>query len=176
MNEKTAAMPLSSLRWIDPTELRANDYNPNHVAPAEMRLLKLSIMEDGWTQPIVARSNGEIVDGFHRWTLGSSDRDVMALTDGLVPVVAVSDEKSEAQQRMSTIRHNRARGSHAVVKMADIVVELIDAGMSPDEVQRRLGMEYEEVDRLHDRGAMPKRAAAEAFGQAWEPTVKGEEE
>lgn len=165
-------MPLATVEWVDPATLRANDYNPNHVAPPEMRLLKLSIVEDGWTQPIVARADGEIVDGFHRWTLGSKDADVRALTGGMVPVVRIRESTDQAQQRMATIRHNRARGSHAVVRMADIVVDLMDGhGLTLEEVQRRLGMEFEEVDRLHDRGAMPKRGGTGEFGQAWVPTA-----
>lgn len=172
---KIASMPLSRLVWIDPAELRANDYNPNHVAPPEMRLLKLSIIEDGWTQPIVARPDGEIVDGFHRWSLGSKDPDVRALTGGKVPVVYLDESLSPAQQRMATIRHNRARGSHSVVRMADIVTDLLDEhGLEIDEVERRLGMEFEEVDRLHDRGAMPKRGGQDGFGQAWAPAEKGD--
>ena len=163
--------PLSDVRWVDPTTLHANDYNPNNVFPVEMRLLKTSILEDGWTQPIVARTDGEIVDGFHRWTLGSTDADIQAISGGLVPVVRINDDRSKADQRMSTIRHNRARGSHHVVKMADIVCTLInDEGVSEEEVQKRLGMDEEEVIRLLDHGNMLRRGAAEKFSKAWVPS------
>ena len=148
--------------------LHANNYNPNHVAPDEMALLRLSILEDGWTQPIVARPDGEIVDGFHRWTT-SADRDVHLMTGGLVPVVFLRDVGAD-QQRMSTIRHNRARGTHAVLRMADIVRDLHDnQGVSREEVCRRLGMEDEEFERLYDAGGMTERGSGAEFNAGWVP-------
>lgn len=161
--------PLDEVQWVDPTTLKANSYNPNKVAPPELRLLKISIMEDGWTQPIVARPDGEIIDGFHRWTLASKDAEVAALTGGLVPVVRVATA-GPSHQMMSTIRHNRARGTHAVLRMADIVRELKDKERLPDaEIMRRLGMEDEEVERLYDTSGMRQRGRAAAFNAGWVP-------
>ncbi len=163
--------PVSHVQWVDRDTLRANDYNPNRVAPPELDLLKRSILEDGWTQPIVIRDGGEIVDGFHRW-LVSDDPEVRALTGGLVPVVPLRAEVDPVHQRMSTIRHNRARGTHAIARMADIVAELVEAGALTDAVAReRLGMEAEEVHRLAERGDMRQRAGRDEvrFDPAWIP-------
>lgn len=163
-------MPINNVEWKNRDDLHANNYNPNHVAPPELRLLKISIMEDGWTQPIVIRPDGEIVDGFHRW-LVSDDPEVRELTGGNVPVV-VLDVKSGDHQMMSTIRHNRARGSHGVLPMAEIVRRLIDdEGMSRKGVMNLLQMEDEEVERLYDRGGMVKRGRAEDFGNSWVPDL-----
>lgn len=172
----TYGQPVDGVRWVSRDTLVANDYNPNHVAPVEMALLRLSILEDGWTQPIVVREIGkdryEIVDGFHRWTI-SGDPDVAGMTDGEVPVVLLR-RASRDHQRMSTIRHNRARGTHAVVKMADIVRTLHDDdGLSFEEIERRLGMEAEEVERLYDNADMRARGGAEDFGRGWEPGEAG---
>lgn len=161
--------PLSRVEWVDPQELRANNYNPNHVAPPEMRLLKLSIMENGWTQPIVAHPDGEIIDGFHRWTLASKDKDVRALTGGLAPVVRIHDAGAD-MSRLATIRHNRARGNHYVVRMSEIVHDLVDLGMTDDEIQVRLGMDKEEVKRLIQRGNSLERNAGTEFNKGWVPT------
>ena len=159
-------MPISNVQWVERDTLKANDYNPNKMAKTELGLLKVSIMEDGWTQPIVARLDGEIVDGFHRWTV-SADKDVAALTGGLVPVVFIK-EIDPARQRMATIRHNRARGQHYVMSMADIVAELVEEHeVEPAELQKRLGMEKEEVVRLLDRGQMVKRAGNDDYKPAW---------
>lgn len=158
--------PVNTVEWVDPKTLRANDYNPNHVAPPEMALLKLSIMENGWTQPIVARTDGEIVDGFHRYSLGLRDSDIRGLTGGLVPVVRLNSDP--VTQRMATIRHNRARGTHAVVKMADIVEGLTDLGETNESIAKRLGMESEEVARLRMRGGMASRGGKE-FNSGWVP-------
>ena len=172
------AQPISQVIWINRDLLRANDYNPNHVAPPELRLLATSIREDGWTQPIVVReaeeeADGtcyEIVDGFHRWTVSGRFADVKAMTDGFVPCVIVTPDP--AHQRMSTIRHNRARGKHHVVKMADIVDTLKAEGLSDAEMRERLGMEQDEVERLAQRGSMIERGAADEFGDSWRPAEK----
>lgn len=161
--------PISTVTWIDPKTLRANDYNPNHVAPPELELLKLSILEDGWTQPIVARPDGEVVDGFHRYTLGLKDADIRAASGGLVPVVFLRPNDA-AHQMMSTIRHNRARGTHGVLKMAEIVRTLArDLKVPEADIMKRLGMEDEEVERLLDTGGMIKRGAGTVFANGWQP-------
>lgn len=162
--------PLSRVEWVPREALSANDWNPNKAAPPEQRLLKTSILENGWTQPIVAREHDggdrlEIVDGYHRW-LTSADREVYALTDGKVPIVRLP-ECPEDLAMMSTVRHNRARGTHHVLGMADIVARLLDSGLSRQEMGRRLGMDAEEVDRLADRGQMTKRGAAADFNTGW---------
>ena len=163
--------PVSRVQWVPRDTLHANDYNPNKVAPPEMKLLATSILEDGWTQPIVAREDSEIVDGFHRWTVSGYDT-VSQLTrtpEGsiLVPVVRITPDP--AHQRMSTIRHNRARGSHHVLRMADIVIELVEMGLTEREIGQRLSMEPEEVMRLLERGQVMKHAAAEGMTEAWRP-------
>jgi len=167
--KKGSPQPVDSVKWTDRGNLRANGYNPNHVPPIELDLLALSIIEDGWTQPIVARSDGEIVDGFHRWTV-SARPDVSALTGGLVPVVFL--DKSLADQMLSTIRHNRARGIHGVRPMAEIVRQLVDQhGLTSGALEERLGMESEEVERLYDSAGMPERVAREKkeFSPGWIP-------
>lgn len=160
--------PLDAVRWVDPTTLHANDYNPNKVFPPEMELLKTSILEDGWTQPIVALESGEVVDGFHRWTLGRTDPDIRAKSGGLVPVVFIAP-KDRASQMMSTVRHNRARGAHGVLRMSDIVRAIQASGLTDEEIQRRLGMEQEEIDRLVDARGNAEAVGKDSFGKGWVP-------
>jgi len=169
--------PVESVQWVHRERLQSNSYNPNHVAPPELRLLKLSILEDGWTQPIVVRPLTddkagplEIVDGFHRWTV-AGDPDVERMTNGLVPVV-ILQPTDIAHQRMSTIRHNRARGTHNVLRMAEIVNDMLEEGVSKEDVMRRLEMEDEEVERLADRGDKLKRSARDTFNNGWVPGAK----
>ena len=159
--------PLARVEWVDRATLRANDYNPNAMASPERHLLRQSILEDGWTQPIVARSDGEIVDGFHRW-LTSADPDIAALTGGLVPVVRLDTDP--ATQRMATIRHNRARGTHGVVRMTEIVRDLAEThDLDHAEIGTRLGMEGEEIERLLITGGA-LNWAGDDFTAAWNPT------
>lgn len=160
--------PLAHLQWVPPGSLRANDYNPNRVFSPELELLRLSLAEDGWTQPIVARHDGEIVDGFHRWTL--SQRFPELQVDGCVPVVFLEEKTSKEQQIMSTVRHNRARGQHGILKMSDIARSLVESGLEEAEICRRLGMEQEELDRLTDVRPSPQAAGKDSFGLGWVPT------
>lgn len=161
--------PVSRVQWVPRGTLKANHYNPNSVAPPELALLKLSILEDGWTQPIVCLPDCTIVDGFHRWTV-SADPKIRALTGGLVPVVVV--DADPVHRMASTIRHNRARGTHAVLKMADIVRSMAEQGVPDEQIIARLGMDDEELERLKDRSGMPVRGTkgVKSFGKAWIPS------
>lgn len=160
--------PLDNVEWVSRGELFSNNYNPNRVAPPELKLLKISILENGWTQPIVAAPNGQIIDGFHRWTV-SGHKEIFELTGGLVPVVRV--QAAEGKEMMATIRHNRARGTHDVRLMANIVRSLKDdKNWTDEQIEDLLQMEPEEIDRLYDSSGSPKRGGAEDFGKGWVPT------
>ena len=165
--------PIDKIKWLDRNKLKPNNYNPNMVAPPELKLLKISILEDGWTQPIVVNSDMTIVDGFHRWTL-SKDKDIAKLTDSKVPVV-IMEPQDTSHQMMSTIRHNRARGTHAVLKMSDIVDTLQKEGLNQKEIEERLQMEDEEVLRLLNRKGLPTQVVddGEILGKAWVPRKNG---
>jgi ParB-like chromosome segregation protein Spo0J len=176
--EDIEKQPVSHVTWLHRSLLLPNDYNPNHVAPPELELLIISILEDGWTQPIVIlpsdREEGkfDIVDGFHRYKV-SGDPRLMERTQGYVPTVQVKADP--VHRKMSTIRHNRARGTHGVLPMATIVQSVLADGTSKEDVMSRLQMEQEEVDRLTDRAGMPDQVARDyrdSFGTAWEPTDK----
>ncbi len=163
--------PVSQVRWVPRDRLVGNAYNPNHVAPPELELLIVSILEDGWTSAIVTLPEADgkfvIVDGFHRWTV-SADPRVAGLTGGLVPTVQV--RLDPVHRMMSTIRHNRARGTHGVLRMADIVRRMVDEGVPERTIQKRLGMEREEVQRLVNRAGMPTQVGrGRGLNKAWVP-------
>jgi len=166
--------PISHIEWVRTDALQRNNYNPNTQAPPEARLLKISLLEDGWTQPVVVFDDGSggkpvIVDGEHRWRVASTDAEVGAMTGGLVPIVRI--RKDRAALMMSTIRHNRARGNHTVKAMADIVRELLEKGTPTEDIQFLMQMEAEEVDRLADRAGLPTRVArgGDTFSKGWVP-------
>lgn len=162
---KCNAQPVSRVRWIDRSELSANDYNPNHVARPELLLLEHSILVDGWTQPIVILPDLTIVDGFHRWTVAGWPK-LRDRYGGYVPVAEV--DADPLHRMMTTIRHNRARGTHGVLPMAEIVRIMDAAGVAHEAIQTGLGMEDEEITRLLDRAGTPDNAGT-GFGSAWEP-------
>lgn len=161
-------MPLESLQWIHRTALTPNLYNPNSVAPPELTLLKTSILEDGWTQPIVANADMSIVDGFHRYTV-SGHPEIYALTDGMVPVV-ILEAKDADHKMMSTIRHNRARGRHGILEMGRIVAQLVADDVSIEDIMKRLSMEREEVLRLtNTQGVMGHPDIEKPYSKSWKP-------
>lgn len=161
--------PLNNIVWRHRDTLNPNDYNPNKVAPPELKLLKVSILEDGWTQPIVVHEDLTIVDGFHRWTV-SGHKEIYSLTDGMVPTVMIKS-KSLSGRQMATIRHNRARGTHGVLEMSDIIVQMVNDGVTGEEIMQRLMMEKEEVVRLLYRAGIPKSEVfkEKEFSKSWTP-------
>jgi ParB-like chromosome segregation protein Spo0J len=164
----TASHPVSNVRWVDSHLVVANDYNPNSVAPPEMRLLKLSIEQDGFTQPIVTWYDDdqqcyEVVDGFHRHLVGKE------LGMSQLPVVVVNDSRTNRSDRIaSTIRHNRARGKHAVTAMSDIVQELARRNWSDNKIAKDLGMDADEVLRLKQISGLAEMFGDQEFSEAWE--------
>ena len=144
---KIEEMPISNIQWVDVTKLKANDYNPNVVFSKEMELLKLSILKNGWIQPILVTHEYVIIDGFHRASLAKADKKVNALTGGKVPVVIM--ELNEPERMLLTIRINRAKGSHVAIKMSDLIKKVVnDYGMPIEEICRQIGATKDEVELL----------------------------
>nr|DAK15108.1 MAG TPA: chromosome partitioning protein [Caudoviricetes sp.] len=142
--------PVYTVRAVPIEQIHANAYNPNAVAPPEMKLLYKSILEDGYTMPIVCYKlddeNYEIVDGYHRYTIMKTHKDIFERENGKLPVVVI--DKPIEQRMASTIRHNRARGSHSIELMTNIVAELVDSGMSDAWIMKNIGMDADELLRL----------------------------
>ena len=146
--ENKLTMPLSTLHWVERVKLRANDYNPNRVSKENLDLLVRSILSNGWTLPIVCRPDYTIIDGFHRWTV-SGEEPLKSELKGMVPVVIVR-HADEAGDVFGTVTHNRARGTHLLEPMKNIVRKLLGQGKTVKEIAKELGMRHEEVFRLSD--------------------------
>jgi ParB-like chromosome segregation protein Spo0J len=166
--------PVDCIEWIKSEKIKANDYNPNSVAPPEMELLKHSILSDGYTQPIVAwtdesMDNYEVVDGFHRSRVGKEDNDVSTRVLGYLPLVVINENRTDKGDRISsTIRHNRARGTHAINAMSQIVVDLKKRNWSDAKIAKELGMDQDEVLRLCQITGLREMFQDQEFSQAWE--------
>jgi ParB-like chromosome segregation protein Spo0J len=164
--------PVDCVLWVPAEQVEANDYNPNAVAPPEMKLLELSIGEDGYTQPIVVWGKNdyyEVVDGFHRNRVGKECKAVRERIHGYLPVTLINGDREEKSDRIAaTIRHNRARGKHQVSAMSDIVLELSKRNWSDEKIGRELGMEPDEVLRLKQITGLAELFADKEFSEAWE--------
>lgn len=167
--------PVDFVKWVDAGMVVANDYNPNKVAPPEMELLEISIINDGYTQPIVTWPNNdiiEVIDGFHRNRVGKESKLVKERIKGFLPVVTIRNEQNEKNNRIaSTIRHNRARGKHVVSAMSDIVIELKKRNWSDERVAKELGMDADEVLRLCQISGLAEAFENEDFSEAWESAI-----
>lgn len=165
--------PVDCVLWVKNEDVKANDYNPNSVAPPEMELLKQSIMEDGYTQPIVSfkeETQITVVDGFHRNRVGKEVAEVKARVHGRLPVVNINQWKQNRGDRMaSTIRHNRARGSHNVELMSTIVSELVEMGKGDAWICKYVGMSADELLRMKQITGLASLFENKEFSQAWEP-------
>jgi hypothetical protein len=166
--------PVDFVKWEKNENVVSNDYNPNKVAPPEMKLLELSIMNDGYTQPIVSWSNEEkgkteVIDGFHRNRVGRESPVVSKRVQGYLPVVDIRTEQSSKNDRMaSTIRHNRARGKHQIDAMSEIVIELKNRNWRNARIAKELGMDEEEVLRLCQISGLEELFSDKDFSRAWE--------
>lgn len=167
--------PVDCVVWVPQESVVANDYNPNSVAPPEMKLLELSIKEDGYTQPIVTYKRDavhEVVDGFHRNRVGKESSEVKKRIKGYLPTVVINNDRADVSDRMaSTIRHNRARGKHNVDSMSDIVVELKKRNRSDEWIAKHLGMDPDEVLRLCQISGLVEMFSNTEFSKSWDIEV-----
>jgi len=172
-NSPMKSEPVDCVLWVKNETVYANDYNPNSVAPPEMELLRLSISNDGYTQPIVSMlsetgEGREVIDGFHRNRVGKECEEIQARVKGYLPVVTIREsQEGKADRIASTIRHNRARGKHRVESMSDIVVDLKKRNWSPKKISRELGMDADEVLRLAQVSGLTEMFADKEFSTAW---------
>lgn len=163
--------PVYDVKAIPIEKIQANSYNPNSVPPPEMKLLYQSIKEDGYTMPIVCYyladiDKYEIVDGYHRYTVMLTHKDIYERENGCLPVVTI--DKDISNRMASTIRHNRARGSHSIELMTNIVAELVESGMSDAWILKNIGMDAEELLRLKQLSGLQALFKDKEFSNAWE--------
>lgn len=163
--------PVYNIKAVPFEKVRANAYNPNHVATPEMKLLYDSILNDGYTMPIVCyyiadEDVYEIVDGFHRYTIMKIHKDIYEREHGLLPVSVI--DKPLSERMASTIRHNRARGNHDVDLMSNIVGELHEMGKTDNWIMKHLGMEADEVLRLKQISGLASLFKDKDFSKGWE--------
>lgn len=158
--------PVYSVRAVPVEKVVANSYNPNIVAPPEMRLLELSIWEDGYTMPCVCyyledRDLYEIVDGYHRYMVMKTSSRIYERENGLLPITVI--DKDISNRIASTIRHNRARGTHSIELMTGIVTELVRSGMSDKWIMNNIGMDKDELLRLKQISGLAELFARKEF-------------
>lgn len=167
--------PVDCVLWVKSEQVEGNDYNPNAVAPPEMKLLSISIQEDGYTQPVVVfpdtaeKTHYTVVDGYHRTRVGKENAAVRKRVNGYLPVTCIRTSQYDIKDRIAaTIRHNRARGVHGVEPMIDIVAKLALDGWSDEQIAKELGMDCDEILRFKQHSGLPEIFKNADFSRAWE--------
>jgi len=163
--------PIDYVMWVPIEKVEPNGYNPNSVAPVEMGLLYKSIKKDGYTQPVVTiydkkKDKYVIVDGFHRYYVCKTKKDIYDRNMGMLPIVVI--DKNISERMAATVRHNRARGEHSIDGMSNLVFKMLDEGMSDADVCNELGMEPEELLKLKHLTGFSKLFANTEYKMAWE--------
>ena len=163
--------PINQVLWIPIEQIQANNYNPNSVASTEMKLLYVSIREDGYTQPIVTIYDEQIdkyiiIDGFHRYFVAKKNKDILESTEGKLPIVVL--DKTINERMASTVRHNRARGSHSIKGMSNMVFEMLENGWDDVMICNHLGMEADEIVRLKHITGFSKLFANTEYSKSWQ--------
>lgn len=167
--------PVLNTKLVSIEKIVPNDYNPNSVAPPEMKLLKLSIEEDGYTQPVVCCYDSRndlyhIVDGEHRYRCA---KEYFKLSEVPVTIIledtsSMTDAEFKAHLRAATIRHNRARGVHGIEPMIELVADILKSGWSKEKISKHLGMDADEVLRLTQAKGLPELFKDREFSKSWE--------
>jgi hypothetical protein len=162
--------PVSNVQFVHISDVISNDYNPNKVAPTELKLLHLSIKNEGFTQPIVVSFDSEInkyviIDGFHRYYIMKTCEDICSITKGYLPVVVL--EKDKPGRMAATVRHNRARGTHAISGMSNIVFEMLMSGKTDVDICYSLGMEPDELIKVKHKTGYSKLYENVEYSRAW---------
>ena len=163
--------PVDNVIWVPVDKVVPNDYNPNSVARREMQLLYTSILHDGYTQPVVTCYDADhdryvIVDGFHRYYVCKTHKDIYERNHGLLPIVVIDKDMND--RMASTVRHNRARGTHSINGMSNLVFRMLDQGWDDASICNELGMEPEELLRLKYITGFAKLFEDTEYTKAWQ--------
>ncbi|MCL2082178.1 MAG: ParB/RepB/Spo0J family partition protein [Oscillospiraceae bacterium] len=168
--EENYLSPVYDVMRIPIEKVQANSYNPNRVSSPEMKLLVKSILEDGYTMPVVCYYIAdddmyEIVDGFHRYLVMKTCPEIAERESNHLPVSVI--DKPLSERIASTIRHNRARGTHNIDMMVDIIAKLTEAGLSDSWIMKNIGMDADELLRLKQISGLASLFAGREFSMSW---------
>lgn len=161
--------PIDNIQWIHINKIKANNYNPNHVLQQEMQLIKTSILKNGWLHPIIINNDNTIIDGYHRATLLKTDKELQQLTQSQIPCITLN--LTEVEQKLLTIRINRAKGTQTAYKMHEVIKELYNQGITIKQLSKEIGATTEEIQLLiHDNIFQKEQITDETlYNQAWTP-------
>ncbi len=161
--------PVTCPQLVPVDRVHGNEYNPNKVAPPEMRLLTLSIEKDGMTMPVVVaddKNGWVVVDGFHRRRVAKAKAHIRQSLGGYLPIVRLN--KGLEDRITSTVRHNMARGAHQVELTAKLVTLLRRHNWTNERIGKELGMDPDEVLRLKQMQGLAEAFSDREFSRAWD--------
>jgi len=163
--------PVYNIKKISIDKIKANDYNPNRIASPEFKLLELSILEDGFTMPIVCYHNKkddmyEIVDGLHRFLIAKNNKTINQREKNSIPVSII--EKPLKNRFASSIRHNRARGENLLELMQNFIYKSIENNKIDDNwMMKNYGLDKDELLRLKQLTGIKELFKDKDFSKTW---------
>lgn len=160
VEKQTVVLQELKVEYVPVDQIHANDYNPNRQSDHEFNLLLKSIREDGFTQPVIVTQDLVIVDGEHRWRAAAK----LGMTS--IPVCKVN--MTEAQRKIATLRHNRARGSEDIGLSAAVLKDLAKLG-ALDWATDSLDLTPVEVNKLLEDVPVVDALAGDEFTPSWTP-------
>lgn len=160
-------VPCCNTVLVRPSLIVANTWNPNHVPEEKLELLRQSILDNGFTFPIVTiwdEGLGKfvVIDGFHRTLIGGGEW----LDFDYLPVVILDHDIS--RRMTATMQFNKARGHHQVDLDAEVIRALIEQGMAEDEIAVKLGMDLDTIHRYKQLTGVAELFAKADYSGAWE--------
>ena len=169
IKDKIKKQPINNIKWVHIDQLKANDYNPNHVFKKEFELITRSILENGWLHPILINKDNIIIDGYHRATILKRNKKIYELTGGYLPCIILN--LSNTQTKLLTIRINRAKGTHTAYKMAEVIKELNVRGLQVETIAKEIGATKDEINLLLEEDIFTKEKFnnESLYSQAWTP-------
>jgi ParB-like chromosome segregation protein Spo0J len=164
--KRIIALPVLNVQLIPMDKVEPNSYNPNRMQHKIMKLLKLSIIEDGFLFPVLVihdatRDLYVIVDGEHRYHAMKS------LKAEHLPCIVLQRDISE--RRVMTERMNKTRGMHLLEKKKENFIALLEEGkFTLPELSQKMALEAEEIVIYKKKGSIVEEFKDSEFSNAWE--------
>jgi len=154
---------------INLNSLIPSDYNPRVMSESQTQKLAHNLEQFGLVDPIIINQDNTIIDGYHRVTLIKTTPQLSKLTNHKVPCIKLN--LTPTQQKLLTIRINRAKGTHTAYKMHEVIQQLHQEGLTTETIAHEIGANKEEIQLLLHDNIFEKEQFNETskYSQAWTP-------
>jgi len=198
--KKAERLETLKVEYVKINSLKPNSYNPNRQSDYDFELLCRSIIEDGYTQPIVVQKNTDtIVDGEHRWTAMivvfslALEFDLVKVAKGEVAIdpkefhdrryarldwlaklpddeIGVVKVVMTEEQMKIATLRHNRARGEEDIELTAQVLRDLQQLGALDWAQDSLQMTDDEISRMIEDVDVPEALAGDDFGEGWEPS------